>query len=131
MLCLAGMGAGAVNAIAGGGTLVSFPVMTALGMPPVAANVTNSVALCPGFIGGIAAQRRDLEGQGRLLSVLIPVAVLGGVAGGALLLVSGDRVFRAIVPFLILSASGLLAAQDRVRAWMTRRGNAQANTKSE
>ncbi|MEO5763120.1 MAG: sulfite exporter TauE/SafE family protein [Vicinamibacteria bacterium] len=118
---LAAMLAGAVNAVAGGGTLISFPVMTALGLPPVAANMTNSVALCPGFIGGIAAQWRDLAGQRRLLSVLVPLAAAGGATGGALLLASGDRVFRAIVPFLILSASALLAVQDRVRAWMLSR----------
>lgn len=118
---LAAVAAGAVNALAGGGTLISFPVMTFLGMPPVAANVTNTVALCPGFIGGILAQRRDLSGQGPILRALVPVAALGGVVGGAVLLYSGDRVFRAVVPFLILSASLLLAVQDRVRVWMLRR----------
>ncbi|MEO8361469.1 MAG: sulfite exporter TauE/SafE family protein [Vicinamibacteria bacterium] len=118
---LAAMLAGAINAVAGGGTLISFPVMTALGIPPVAANVTNSVALCPGFIGGIWAQRGDLSGQRRLLVVLVPLAAAGGVVGGALLLASGDRVFRAIVPFLILSASVLLSVQDKVRAWMLSR----------
>ncbi len=118
---LAALAAGAVNAVAGGGTLISFPVMTALGIPPVAANVTNTVALCPGFIGGTFAQRRDLAGQGPRLWALLPAAALGGVAGGVLLLYSGDRVFRALVPFLILAASALLAAQDRVRAWMLRR----------
>lgn len=121
---LAALAAGAVNAVAGGGTLISFPVMTALGLPPVAANVTNTVALCPGFIGGTFAQRRDLSGQGARLGALLPVAALGGVAGGVLLLYSGDRVFRALVPFLILSASLLLAVQDRVRAWMLRRQGA-------
>lgn len=114
------MAAGAVNAVAGGGTLITFPVMTALGMPPVAANVTNTVALCPGFIGGMYAQRRDLSGQSHRLWVLLPIAALGGVGGGILLLLSGDRVFRAVVPFLILSASGLLAAQDAVRARVLR-----------
>jgi uncharacterized membrane protein YfcA len=117
----AALAAGAVNAVAGGGTLISFPVMTALGMPPVAANVTNTLALCPGFIGGTFAQRRDLAGQGPRLWALLPIAALGGVAGGLLLLFGGDRVFRALVPFLILSASVLLAVQDRVRAWMLRR----------
>lgn len=117
----AAVAAGAVNAVAGGGTLISFPVMTALGMPPVAANVTNTVALCPGFIGGMFAQRRDLEGQSHRLWTLLPIAALGGVVGGAALLLSGDRVFRAVVPFLILGASGLLAAQDPVRAFVLRR----------
>lgn len=121
MIGAAAVAAGAVNAVAGGGTLITFPVMTALGMPPVAANVTNTVALCPGFIGGIFAQRRDISGQSHRLRVLLPIAALGGVGGGILLLLSGDRVFRAVVPFLILAASGLLAAQDAVRAFVLRR----------
>lgn len=116
----AAVAAGTVNAVAGGGTLISFPVMTALGVPPVAANMTNTVALCPGFIGGMFAQRRDLEGQGHRLWTLIPIAAMGGVIGGAALLLSGDRVFRALVPFLILGASILLAAQDPVRAFVLR-----------
>ena len=128
---LAALAAGAVNAVAGGGTLISFPVMTALGMPPVAANVTNTVALCPGFIGGTFAQRRDLSGQGPRLWVLLPIAALGGVAGGVILLYSGDSVFRAVVPYLILSASVLLAAQDRLRDWMLRRGGRAAGGSSE
>jgi len=128
---LAALAAGGVNAVAGCGTLISFPVMTALGIPPVAANVTNTVALCPGFIGGTFAQRRDLSGQGPLLLVLLPIAALGGVVGGAILLYSGDRVFRAVVPFLILSASALLAAQDHVRAWMLRRGGLPAGGSSD
>ena len=126
IIAAAAMAAGAINAVAGGGTLISFPVLTALGLPPVAANVTNTVALCPGFIGGGFAQRRDLSGQGQRMWVLVPIAALGGVLGGVLLLYAGDRVFRAVVPFLILSASALLAAQDHVRAWMLKRNGAAA-----
>lgn len=120
--------AGAVNAMAGGGTLITFPAMTAMGVPPVAANVTNAVALLPGFIGAISAQRRDIAGQGRVLKALLPIAALGGAGGGALLLASGDRVFRAVVPFLILSASLLLAVQDRVRAFLLRRSGAETHS---
>lgn len=127
---LAGLAAGTVNAVAGGGTLISFPVMIALGMPAVAANVTNTVALCPGFLGGIFAQHRDLLGQGRRMWVLLPVAALGGVAGGVILLFAGDRVFRAVVPFLILSASALLAAQDSLRSWMLSRGGTAATSRA-
>jgi uncharacterized membrane protein YfcA len=120
---LAGMAAGLVNAIAGGGTLISFPAMTAIGMPAVAANVTNTVALWPGMVGGILAQRRDLEGQGRRLAVLVPVGVLGGIGGGMLLIATGEQVFRTLVPYLILVAAALLAAQDRLRAWLIRQGH--------
>lgn len=121
-VCCAGLAAGLVNALAGGGTLVSFPILTAIGLPPVAANVTNTVALCPGFIGGILAQRNDLRGQSGRLWRLLPVGIVGGVIGGVLLLTTAERVFRALVPLLILMACGLLAAQNRIRVWLTRRG---------
>jgi uncharacterized membrane protein YfcA len=107
--------AGAVNALAGGGTLISFPALTLVGVPAVAANVTNTVALCPGYLGGTFAQRRDLAGQGRRLRVLLPAAALGGVAGGALLLLTSEKLFRALVPWLILTATALLGAQGPVK----------------
>jgi uncharacterized membrane protein YfcA len=119
---LAGMAAGLVNAIAGGGTLISFPAMTAIGMPAVAANITNTVALWPGMVGGVIAQRRDFAGQGARLAVMLPIAVLGGVGGGILLIVTGEQVFRVLVPYLILVAAALLAAQDRLRAWLVKQG---------
>ncbi|RPJ46768.1 MAG: sulfite exporter TauE/SafE family protein [Candidatus Latescibacterota bacterium] len=117
----AAVAAGAVNALAGGGTLITFPVLTAIGLPAVAANVTNTVALSPGYLGGTLAQARDLRGQGRRLAALLPVGVAGGIVGAALLLVSGEKLFRALVPFLILGASLLLAAHERVRAFLGRR----------
>jgi hypothetical protein len=118
----AAVAAGAVNALAGGGSLITFPTLVALGVPAVAANVTNTVALCPGYLGGALAQARDLAGQRARLARFLPVGVLGGVTGGALLLASGERAFRALVPFLILGASMLLALQDRPRAWLARGG---------
>ncbi len=118
---LAGVAGGAVNALAGGGTLITFPLLTAVGLPPVAANVTNTVALCPGFLGGTFAQFKDLQGQKRRLWLLLPASLLGGIAGAVLLLNTGAQTFRALVPFLILFAAGLLAVQDRVRLWLTRR----------
>ncbi|MHB8078456.1 MAG: TSUP family transporter [Candidatus Krumholzibacteriia bacterium] len=121
LAALAGVAAGAVNALAGGGTLITFPTLTALGVPALAANVTNTVALCPGYFGATLAQRSDLRGQGRRLRLLVPAGVLGGLAGGLLLLRSGERTFRELVPFLILLASALLAAQEPLRAWVKRR----------
>jgi hypothetical protein len=121
---LAALAAGVVNAIAGGGTLITFPMLTAVGIPVVAANVTSTVALCPGYLGATWAQSKDLRGQTRLLWLLLPAAVVGGIAGGALLLNTEERVFQALTPFLILGASALLAVQDPVRAWITRRGAA-------
>jgi uncharacterized protein len=118
---LAALAAGAVNALAGGGTLITFPMLTFLGVPAVAANVTNTVALCPGYFGGTLAQWNDLQTQKERLWLVVPASVVGGVVGGFLLLQTGERLFRDLVPWLILLASGLLAIQDPVRAWLTRR----------
>ncbi len=127
---VAALTAGFVNALAGGGTLISFPVLTALGIPAVAANVTNTVSLTPGFFGGILAQRRDLRGQARRLWFAVPASAVGGIVGALLLLWSGERVFLALVPWLILVASALLAAQDPVRAWLVRRAAASDTSRS-
>jgi hypothetical protein len=121
LAALAALAAGAINALAGGGTLITFPTLTFLGIPAVAANVTNTVALCPGYFGGTMAQKNDLRGQEKRLWLILPAAVIGGVAGGYLLLLSGEKLFKELVPYLILLASGLLAIQDPVRAWLTRR----------
>lgn len=125
---LAAIAAGAVNALAGGGTLITFPMLTAVGIPAVAANVTNTVALCPGYLGATLAQASDLQGQKRRLWLCLPAAAIGGIVGGFLLLNTGERVFRALVPFLILLASGLLAIQDPVRAWLLRRSQQRGST---
>ena len=97
---LAAVAAGAVNALAGGGTLVSFPVLLALGVPPIAANVTNAVALCPGYFGATVAQRHNLAGQRSRLWLLMPTAVAGGLAGAIILLSIGERTFLALVPWM-------------------------------
>lgn len=115
------MAAGAINAIAGGGTLISFPALTAAGIPAVAASVTNTVALSPGYLSATFAQWNDLKAQRHRLLILAPVAVAGGIVGGLLLLNTGERVFRQIIPFLILIASLLLALQGRLRKWIVAR----------
>jgi uncharacterized membrane protein YfcA len=116
ILLLAGAGliAGAVNAVAGGGSLISFPALLAVGYPALDANVTNIVALVPGYVGGVVAYREELGGQrerGRRLSA---VSVLGGAAGAVLLLLSPPGVFEALVPFLVLAGCALLAVQPLV-----------------
>ncbi len=121
LIGLAAIAGGAVNALAGGGTLITFPVLMAVGLPAVPANITNTVALCPGYLGGTFAQIRDLRGQARHLWFLAPAGVLGGIAGGFLLLNTGESMFRALVPYLILLATGLLAVQERLRAWLVGR----------
>jgi hypothetical protein len=121
LIALAALAAGLVNALAGGGTLISFPMLVFAGLPPVAANVTNTVALCPGYLGATLAQSNDLRGQTRRLRWAVPAGVIGGLAGALLLLNTGERLFQQLVPYLILLASGLLAVQDPVRRWLQRR----------
>jgi uncharacterized membrane protein YfcA len=117
----AAVGAGAINALAGGGTLISFPVLVALGVPPVAANITNAVALCPGYFGATIAQLPNLKGQRAQLLLLVPVAVVGGLLGGMILVRTGERTFTALVPWMILAASLLLAVQEPVKKFVARR----------
>jgi uncharacterized membrane protein YfcA len=128
---LAAVAAGAVNALAGGGTLITFPTLTALGLPAVAANVTNTIAMAPGHLGATLAQKRDLAGQRARVRRLVPAALLGGLVGGVLLLFTSERVFRQLVPFLILLASALLAVQEPVRAWLLRRLGTHAHASHE
>ena len=115
MAALAATGAGAVNAIAGGGTLLSFPTLVAIGVPRVSANLTNTVALCPGYFGGTYAQRADLVDQKARLRQVALAAALGGLTGSALLLATGEAVFKRLVPFLILLACALLGGQGWIR----------------
>jgi uncharacterized membrane protein YfcA len=128
ILGLAAIVGGAVNALAGGGTLITFPVLMAVGVPAVPANITNTVALCPGYLGGTLAQLRDLRGHERRLWWLGPAGVVGGIAGGLLLLNTGESMFRALVPYLILLATGLLAVQDRLRTWLVGRSGRKEAT---
>jgi uncharacterized membrane protein YfcA len=113
---LAGAGflGGAVNAVAGGGSLIVFPALVAIGFGTLVANVTNSVALWPGYLGGVLGFRRELAGQGGRVGALSVAAALGSGAGCALLLGTPASVFDAVVPFLVLFASLLLAVQPRV-----------------
>jgi uncharacterized membrane protein YfcA len=125
LIGLAAVAAGAVNALAGGGTLITFPMLIAVGVPAVAANVTNTVALVPGYLGATIAQLEDIKDQRRRLWLYLPVGVIGGFLGGVLLLNTGEKLFRDLVPFLILLASGLLAIQEPLRAWLKRRASQQ------
>ena len=118
----AGAVAGAINAVAGGGTLISYPALLAAGLSPITANVTSSVGLLTGYAGGSLAYRRELEGQRDRARGLVIAGVIGGVAGAVLLLLTPGDSFRSFVPYLILLASLLLAAQPRVASWLRGRG---------
>lgn len=115
LLLVAGVAAGTVNAIAGGGSLITFPSLIATGLPSVDANVTNSVSVFPGYVSSVVGSRADLTGQGRRVRAIIPTSVVGSVAGTALLLLTPGRVFELVVPFLVLGAAATLAFQDRLR----------------
>jgi hypothetical protein len=117
----AALAAGAINALAGGGTLITFPMLLAIGVPPIVANVTNTIALCPGFMGGILGQFKDLTGQRKRFWTFLSASAIGGVVGGTLLLRTGERAFQSLVPFLIFVASCLLAIQGLTRIWLIRR----------
>lgn len=123
LAALAAAGAGFVNAVAGGGTLISFPTLLAIGVPSVRANVTNAVALCPGYFGGTYAQRTDLaEQRARARAMLLPAAA-GGLIGSVLLIVSPEKVFHSLVPFFILGACLLLGFQDQIKRALPKRDN--------
>lgn len=115
LLILGGVGAGFFNGVAGGGSLISFPLLLALGYPALTANVTNTVGIWPGYAGGAAGFRQEISGQRGRLIQLTPVAVAGGIAGAILLLTTSSAVFRSLAPWLVLGASLLFAAQPLLR----------------
>ncbi|HEX5597118.1 MAG TPA: sulfite exporter TauE/SafE family protein [Micromonosporaceae bacterium] len=114
LLVAAGLTAGTVNAVAGGGSIITFPALIAIGLPPIAANVTNSLSVFPGYLASAAGSRADLPDR-RRLALLLPTTVLGAVGGATLLLRTPARAFELVVPFLVLAATALLAFQDRLR----------------
>ncbi|MFI6445343.1 sulfite exporter TauE/SafE family protein [Kitasatospora sp. NPDC050543] len=120
----AGVGAGMINVIVGSGTLITFPVLLAVGVPPVTANVSNSFGLVPGSLSGVIGYRRELAGQGRRLARLGTASLIGGLIGALLLVKLPSAAFDAIVPVLILLALVLVVIQPRVaRAVAARRGD--------
>jgi uncharacterized membrane protein YfcA len=113
--------AGAINSVAGGGTLLTFPALIGLGIPPLTANATSTVALWPGSAGSIWGYRRELDGARRwALGFALP-SLLGGLVGALLLLATSEKTFSAIVPWLVLGATVLFMVQGTLRAWLQRR----------
>ncbi|TFV50360.1 sulfite exporter TauE/SafE family protein [Blastococcus sp. TF02A-35] len=110
-LVAAGVGAGLTGSIAGLASLVSYPALLATGLPPVTANVTNTVALVLNAVGSVSASRPELRGQGRRLRPLLAAAVLGGTTGAVLLLLTPSDAFERIVPWLIAGASAAILVQ--------------------
>jgi uncharacterized membrane protein YfcA len=118
---LAGMGAGAINVVVGSGTLITFPTLLAFGVPPVTANVSNTIGLVPGVASGVIGYRRELRGQRARVIRLGSASVLGGVVGALLLLVLPEGAFKAVVPALILAGLLLVVLQPRISSWVDAR----------
>ncbi|MGH2671030.1 MAG: sulfite exporter TauE/SafE family protein [bacterium] len=113
----AALGSG-INSIAGGGTLVTFPAIVALGVPPLVANATNTVALWPGALASMWGYRDELAGTRAWLARFTLPSLLGGAVGGWLLLATGQERFARIVPFLVLGATGLFMLHGPVMRWL-------------
>ncbi len=113
----AGVAAGAVNTIAGAGSLITFPVLIAVGLSPLSANVTNDIGVFPGNVSGAVAFREELRGQRQRLRQLLPIAALGAITGAVLLLAFPARAFEVVAPALLLLASGITAAQPMLARW--------------
>jgi uncharacterized membrane protein YfcA len=120
VLLAAGAAAGAINSLAGGGTLVSFPMLLWLGRDPIIANATNTLALCPGALAAMFAFRSDFGPIRRWMALIVPPSLTGGLIGAMLLLRTPERVFEALVPWLILFATVLFAAQGPIIAGIRR-----------
>jgi uncharacterized membrane protein YfcA len=120
----AGVFAGAVNTIAGAGSLVTYPVLVALGLSPLSANVTNDIGVVPGNITGALGFRAEFQGQGPLLRRVLPVAAAGSVLGAVILLIAPEQTFQQVVPVLLVLASVLTAVQPMLVKRLQRDGQA-------
>ena len=120
LLASAGLLAGAVNAIAGGGTFFTFAALMAVGVPPVAANATSAVAVMPGSVASTLAYHREIQALGRRLIPLCIISAAGGLAGGWLLLHTDNTTFQGLVPWLLLFATVLFAISPQILPLMNR-----------
>jgi uncharacterized membrane protein YfcA len=116
-LLAAAFAAGAINAVAGGGSLITFPALLAAGYPSKTANVTNTVALWPGYVGGSLGYRAELRGQASRLVQLAAPNIAGALVGSAILIATPESAFDIVVPFLIVFACALIALQDRISVY--------------
>ncbi|WP_443677469.1 sulfite exporter TauE/SafE family protein [Mumia quercus] len=128
LVLLAGVGAGVINTVVGSGTLITFPTLVAFGVPPVTATMSNAVGLVPGNVTGSFGYRRELAGQGFLLTRLLPASLLGSLVGAYLLLHLPEDAFIAVVPVLLVLALVLVVVQPPLQRWLqTRREAAGAD----
>jgi len=130
LIAVAGVGAGAINAVVGSGTLITFPTLVALGYPPVTATMSNAVGLVAGGVSGTWGYRRELRGQRHRLRWQVPASLLGAMVGAWLLLHLPERVFIAVVPVLLIGALLLVVFGPRIQAWAKGRSSQEAGTLS-
>ncbi|MEU6641278.1 sulfite exporter TauE/SafE family protein [Saccharomonospora sp. NPDC046836] len=121
LIALAGVWAGTINTVVGSGTLVTFPVLVALGYPPVTATTSNAIGLVSGTISGAIGYRHELQGQGKRLLRYVPASAAGAVCGTVLLLSLPPTAFEKIVPVLVGLAVVLVIVQPRVSSWVLSR----------
>jgi uncharacterized protein len=122
---LAGVWAGTINTVVGSGTLITFPTLLAIGVPPVTANISNNIGLVPGSVAGAIGYRRELEGQRSRVLRLLVASLLGGLVGAGLLLVLPPDAFEAVVPALILLGVVLVVLGPRLSASVAKRAEAR------
>lgn len=122
LIFIAGFGAGAINAVAGGGSLISFPALLAVGLPPVTANVTNSIAVWPGYVGSVFAYRKKIAEQKKRTRDYSLISIVGAIIGTIILLTAPPTVFKILVPYLIFAATTLLLVQSQMLQLFTRIG---------
>ncbi|MDQ0825860.1 putative membrane protein YfcA [Arthrobacter sp. B2I5] len=118
---IAGLWAGTINAVVGSGTLVTFPVLIALGVAPVVASMSNAMGLVAGTAAGAFGYRRELAGRGRQVLRLLPASVLGGVSGAWLLLHLPEKVFHYVAPVLLVLALLMVVFQPKLQEWVRNR----------
>ncbi|RAX18054.1 sulfite exporter TauE/SafE family protein [Pseudarthrobacter sp. AG30] len=118
---VAGLWAGTINAVVGSGTLVTFPVLIALGVAPVVASMSNAMGLVAGTAAGAFGYRRELAGRGRQVLRLLPASVLGGITGAWLLLHLPEQVFHYVAPVLLVLALLMVVFQPRLQDWVRNR----------
>jgi uncharacterized membrane protein YfcA len=121
LIALAGVAAGAINAVVGSGTLITFPTLVALGYPPVTSTMSNAVGLVAGSVSGTWGYRRELRGQGKRLRWQIPASFVGAALGAWLLLHLPEKVFTQVVPVLLVGALLLVVFGPRIQEWARRR----------
>jgi uncharacterized protein len=128
LIALAGVGAGAINAVVGSGTLITFPTLVALGYPPLTSTMSNAVGLVAGSASGTWGYRRELRGQWNRLKWQLPASFIGAGLGAWLLLHLPEKVFTQVVPVLLIIALALVVVGPRIQAWARRRAEASGRS---